>query len=115
MQLELYNWCEKMLEKLGKCNARTEEQWYEYVYWQLSIMFKCSKDNEPVLLHPQHKRLIEENILSAIKIYFNEYKKYAGQLSKVELRSDSDNLGINRHMFCKYPFLKKNYIKANNT
>lgn len=112
VELELYNWCGKMLEKLGKCGARTEEQWHEYIFWQLSVMYKCSNNNEPTLLHPHHKRVIEENILSAVKVYVDDYKRYAGQLSVAELKSGSDELGINRHLFCKYPFLRKYFAKA---
>eukprot|EP00826_Nyctotherus_ovalis_P005963 TRINITY_DN11365_c0_g1_i15.p1 TRINITY_DN11365_c0_g1~~TRINITY_DN11365_c0_g1_i15.p1 ORF type:complete len:153 (-),score=43.91 TRINITY_DN11365_c0_g1_i15:108-566(-) len=112
VELELYNWCGKMLEKLGRCSAKTEEQWYEYIFWQLSVMYKCSQNNEPTLLHPHHKRLIEENILNAIKIYVSDYRKYAGQLNVAELKGNSDDLGINRHLFCKYPFLKKYFVKG---
>ena len=109
---ELYNWCSKVLEKLGKCNGKTEEQWYEYIFWQLSVMYKCSKDDNPILLHPNHKRLIEENIISAIKIYFHDYRKYEAELPKLEVREEPDELGINRHMFCKYPILKTAFGKT---
>jgi len=100
-EAELYNWCGEALEKVGHCN--TEEQCYEYIYWHLNIMRKCSKNGVPIYLHRNHRRVIEDRIAMGIRKYFTDYKKHEGHLLMIYER---EGFRINRHMICKYPFLK---------
>ena len=101
-EVELYNWCARALEKPGRYD--TDDQCYDYIYWNLNIMNKCSKNGVPILLHRNHRRLIEENLLKALRKYFGEYMKYQEDLLLIYHK---EGYTISRHMLCKYPFLKK--------
>lgn len=81
---------------------------YKYLYQLLAVMYRCSRDEKPILLHENHRKIIEENLAKAMEIYFKEYPKFEGELLKVEQKEEtlSGSGGINRHMYCKYPFLK---------
>eukprot|EP01022_Parablepharisma_sp_SALTPOND_P012964 TRINITY_DN1688_c0_g1_i1.p1 TRINITY_DN1688_c0_g1~~TRINITY_DN1688_c0_g1_i1.p1 ORF type:complete len:765 (-),score=132.35 TRINITY_DN1688_c0_g1_i1:6131-8425(-) len=103
---ELYNWCGEVLERIGKCRVRTEEEVYKYLYQLLAVMYRCAKDGKPVLLHENHRKVIEENLVKTLEVYFKEYERYQDELLKVEQKEDISSGNISRHMFCKYPFLK---------
>lgn len=102
---ELYNWCGEILGRIGNPDLQTEEDIYKYVYQLLAVMYRCSKDDRPSLLHRDYRRLIEGTLAKALQGYFREYRRH--EESVVGEEDSAASLGINRHMFCKYPFLKK--------
>ncbi len=110
---ELYNWCGEVLERIGKCAVKTEDEVYKYVYQLLAVMYRCSKDGKPSLLHINHRKIIEENLTKAMAVFFSHYGRYQDEVLKVEAKEEESSAsasaagtGLNRHMFCKYPFLK---------
>lgn len=107
MPAELYNWCGEILAQIGLFNADTDDEIYKYIYQMLSIMYKCSKDNKPVLLHDDYREFIEANLFVALENYFKHYKRHKLDLEEEQPPELAASLGINRHMFCKYPFLKE--------
>jgi len=102
---ELYNWCGEILGKIGQPNLQTEEDIYKYVYQLLAVMYRCSKNDKPTLLHKDYRMFIEANLIKSLEMYFREYKKHEESITNEEDAVSS--LGINRHLFCKYPFLKQ--------
>ncbi len=104
---ELYNWCGEVLDKIGRGGLETDEGVYKYMYQMLAVMYRCTRDDKPVLLHDNHRRLIEENMFRAVEAYFASYAKHQGEFLKMGLKDDIITLNMSRHMFCKYPFLKQ--------
>ena len=103
---ELYNWCGEMLEKIRKYNAETDEKLYVLLYKLLTVMYKCSKENKPLLLHENHRRVIEDLMSKALASYFATYQNYQNELLKLDQKQEMRSSNLSRHMFCKYPFLK---------
>ena len=98
------------MERIGKCTASTEEEVYKYVYQLLAVMYRCSKEGKAELLHENHRRIIEDSLMKALDVYFMDYERYQNELLKLDQKDEislsSSSNNMNRHMFCKYPFLK---------